>query len=468
MPNNKKKNKRRGGSKKVKKTPGGKTRRDGATKTYSEMSKSIENMTKVMNQHNLVDRGLFFSDALTLAGNNEGVTDVITELFKKASIGKSGDDKINITDNMRSALHGAAQPLKIMCDHIKDPLSMEDYSAWNKQKILQFLQEHKLRPYPVPSKTILLELANEMKTFVMTCMRNIENLPDDEDAAALGRQTMGTATPQDTAIVNTMNAPVKRRLLTADAQIPSNFHLNNLRKWDDNYQLQYCYDGLAREWCAKQNIRTDDTTNLQLEVAKALMSIACMYDSMIGNPGKDIVCCMDVFKDTPSEMVLHIRPLCAWIMKSIDIGSIPVPIIAVEWHRAKKVEGVSRVQEIMAGMKRGTVFQGIQMGSLEEFELVVEVLKANGSALDVQNLVLDEELKALHKQCTDKAWKFSVICPMDPDRCDIFFKSCPVCRKRATKACTGCDAISYCSKECQVENWPDHKKTCPRNHLKTK
>ena len=313
------------------------------------MSKSIENMIKVMNQHNLVNRGLFFDDALVLTEGKAYLTDV-TELLKKASIGKSGNDKINIIDNMRSALRGAAQPMKIIFDHVKDGISREDYSAWNEQKILQFLQEHKLRPYPVPSKTIVLELANEMKIFALACLRKIEtDIPEDDDddtAVAIGRQAMGIATPQDTAIVNEMNAPVKRKLMIADAQIPSNFRLNNLRKWDAKHMrhhpLQYYFNGLVREWCTKQNVRTNDKANLRLEVAKSLMGIACVYDSMIGTPGKDIVCCMNVFKDTPSEMLLHIRPLYAWIMKmkSYGSGNIPVPIIAVEWHRVKRVEGV--------------------------------------------------------------------------------------------------------------------------------
>lgn len=351
MPNNnKKKNKRGGGSKKVKKTPGGKTRRDGAIKISSEMSKSIENMMKVMNQHNLVNRGLFFDDALVLTEGKAYLTDV-TELLKKASIGKSGNDKINIIDNMRSALRGAAQPMKIIFDHVKDGISREDYSAWNEQKILQFLQEHKLRPYPVPSKTIVLELANEMKIFALACLRKIEtDIPEDDDdddtAVAIGRQAMGIATPQDTAIVNKMNAPVKRKFMIAEAQISSNFRLNNLQKWDAkrHHQLQYYFNGLVREWCAKQNVRANDKANLRLEVAKSLMGVACVYDSMIGTPGKDIVCCMNVLKDTPSWMVLQIRPLYVWIMKRHGSGNIPVPIIAVEWHRAKQVEGVKRAQ----------------------------------------------------------------------------------------------------------------------------
>ena len=37
---------------------------------------------------------------------------------------------------------------------------------------------------------------------------------------------------------------------------------------------------------------------------------------------------------------------------------------------------------------------------------------------------------------------------------------CEVCGKRATKACTNCLNTHYCCKECQVQDWPKHKKPC--------
>ena len=37
---------------------------------------------------------------------------------------------------------------------------------------------------------------------------------------------------------------------------------------------------------------------------------------------------------------------------------------------------------------------------------------------------------------------------------------CEFCGKRATKACTNCLNTHYCCKECQVQDWPKHKKPC--------
>ncbi|KAF2026715.1 hypothetical protein EK21DRAFT_103059 [Setomelanomma holmii] len=35
-----------------------------------------------------------------------------------------------------------------------------------------------------------------------------------------------------------------------------------------------------------------------------------------------------------------------------------------------------------------------------------------------------------------------------------------VCLKDATQACSGCNLVQYCSKDCQVADWRHHKKTC--------
>ena len=44
---------------------------------------------------------------------------------------------------------------------------------------------------------------------------------------------------------------------------------------------------------------------------------------------------------------------------------------------------------------------------------------------------------------------------------DRFCNSClqPLTKKSALK-CVGCYEVRYCSKECQVSDWPEHKKNC--------
>lgn len=37
---------------------------------------------------------------------------------------------------------------------------------------------------------------------------------------------------------------------------------------------------------------------------------------------------------------------------------------------------------------------------------------------------------------------------------------CKICFKAAWQSCSKCNAIFYCSKECQTENWKEHKQTC--------
>jgi hypothetical protein len=39
---------------------------------------------------------------------------------------------------------------------------------------------------------------------------------------------------------------------------------------------------------------------------------------------------------------------------------------------------------------------------------------------------------------------------------------CAVCLAETTLACGGCKTLYYCSRECQLKNWPEHKATCAR------
>ena len=38
--------------------------------------------------------------------------------------------------------------------------------------------------------------------------------------------------------------------------------------------------------------------------------------------------------------------------------------------------------------------------------------------------------------------------------------ACPVCGQAARKKCAGCRCVRYCSRECQVQDWSRHKRSC--------
>ena len=57
--------------------------------------------------------------------------------------------------------------------------------------------------------------------------------------------------------------------------------------------------------------------------------------------------------------------------------------------------------------------------------------------------------------------------PADFERNNLDFVECHFCAftclpslKKALKLCSRCKVVSYCSKECQANDWPDHKKHC--------
>lgn len=44
----------------------------------------------------------------------------------------------------------------------------------------------------------------------------------------------------------------------------------------------------------------------------------------------------------------------------------------------------------------------------------------------------------------------------------LFIRTCKVCHKKSHKRCSLCHYGSYCSKECQAKDWPEHKKNCQK------
>ena len=39
-------------------------------------------------------------------------------------------------------------------------------------------------------------------------------------------------------------------------------------------------------------------------------------------------------------------------------------------------------------------------------------------------------------------------------------KKCKICCKKASSCCSGCRYAYYCSRNCQVKNWKEHKEIC--------
>jgi hypothetical protein len=230
-----------------------------------------------------------------------------------------------------------------------------------------------------------------------------------------------------------------------------------LEEWKHG-KLQDVFHLLRGEWCFRHNVPQDRPV-LHHEVLQTFEGIARIFDFMTDNPGKDMIAIMQIFADTESEQALAVRPLKASLMSHYEKKGtrVPVPILQVEWHLAKKVNGIRDAQAFMGGLKKGTLFQSIKSENLKEFELLVELLRENRRALDVQE---NTSAQLLEKQCSSKSWKFSVICPADPNRKGGYIKYCQHCQKLADKSCSRCGIAAYCSRDCQRLDWKAHKKSC--------
>jgi len=111
--------------------------------------------------------------------------------------------------------------MQFLAKHAENPLPIEDMAKWDKGKLLDFLRSHQLDPQPVPNKTILLKLAKHMRNFVLACGHLIVNVPDGEETEAMGRLSLGVASPQDVKMLQRKHdaqAP-KEKSYSADPQV---------------------------------------------------------------------------------------------------------------------------------------------------------------------------------------------------------------------------------------------------------
>jgi hypothetical protein len=97
-------------------------------------------------------------------------------------------------------------------------------------------------------------------------------------------------------------------------------------------------------------------------------------------------------------------------------------------------------------------------------DLLTNLLVANSEHLVVGTNTDHHQLSTL-----SKGWKFSVVRPVDPilkqqrgggGTASILQQFCPECGKPASKTCTRCKAVAYCSFDCQKLQWKANKKEC--------
>jgi hypothetical protein len=137
-----------------------------------------------------------------------------------------------MTDGMQGAMAAYANWVKFLMKHVEIGAPIEDPASWPSERVTTFLLDHGVNPRPLPPDDLQRKLAKYLVKFCLACCETINSMPDNDQAAALGRETMGTATEEDLVAIAKMNSKVKKPDFVVEAQIPPETKLSTLSQWN--------------------------------------------------------------------------------------------------------------------------------------------------------------------------------------------------------------------------------------------
>lgn len=419
-----------------------------------DMGSSVQEMLLLVTRAQVDSLGDFFTEfnSVTKGMNASGS---IESVFAAMDI--TGNN-VNLGSDALATMESHAKWLELVLKHSGHGVPMDDPADWSRDRLLDFLHQHGVNPTPLPSQTVLQDLARQLVKFCMACMEIINDMPDDDEAAALGRQSMGIADETDLAKIAKMNGPATRMEFILDSQIPSEFKLaSSTKNWPvSSSPSTETVFRMARVMHKDKFPLATPQDKLYYEILNSIEAFAFVYDKLKEEPDQDRLVTFDVGKDTPDEQTMSVRVLGALQLGEFEspMGTLPLPLLVVEFYHCRRVESnVKKMQAYGAGLRKGTLFQGLN-STVEETELMLELLRENR-----HQLIQDDDLYKHFEEQVNKGWKLSVIRPCDPDK-KGGARVCPPCGKIATKLCGRCEVTAYCCVECQHLDWKIHKKAC--------
>ena len=97
-------------------------------------------------------------------------------------------------------------------------------------------------------------------------------------------------------------------------------------------------------------------------------------------------------------------------------------------------------------------------------ELVAEFRQAllQIKQIDIDNVIAFAKLHVFRKESQDELVSYANIMARVYEEAMLDYKppNCPVCEQQADQRCSGCKKVYYCSRECQIKHWGDHKVNC--------
>lgn len=417
------------------------------------ISTSFTEMMLVLQKAGVHSMGDFFREFMDLTDKLEKAKAEKTPLLH--AIGRlDPNDMVEMSDELRACLTVQAEWMKFLLKHGSVNVSIDDPANWSRSKLISYLQEHQIVPSPMPATATLVKVAQQMVKFCFACFKTLDTMPDQDQAAALGRQSMGIASEQDQRLIDEHYDMREKPVFYIDPQVPSNLQLTALEPWQQAYgctepYLKSCREVYMNKYYGQRRGMMDGDVHVYDKVLQKLEAVAKTYDKMRDREGDadDWFLQIDAEETTQHAQTLAIRPLAALKIGTVnsaddssehDAEEPVIPLFAVEYHYSRKVDlKPSDYRTFLAGTKETT--KTIQLdASVDEVEMIIALLKLNRKNLDNT----DEHVRCFGNTASEKDWKFSVVRGADPNK-KGGVDGCAVCGKRAPLKCSRCKVEPY-------------------------
>jgi hypothetical protein len=348
----------------------------------------------------------------------------IQDALKGAATGRGEDENIDIDPKLAEAMARYQDAAKFQTKHGK--VQAGDPGEWTPSRVSEFLVENGVDPRPAPSSSVMLQVAREMIEFQKKMLWMNSNIPDEEEAQRLGRRELyGEEIDSDEDLSIIVQSP-----------LPDKFDPTSLDAWQGDF-ASAVLAGVTGDGSGASPSGSVDAAS---DLTKILRTLAQELDGnrealyMLQDPDQTtsvVLRLLEARKRGPGEPCLVFMSLVC-----------------------RRIEMIGeRFTALTEMMKEASVEGGGGVVNLEASEGAVELLR---SVLRTNRRRIKKSVRNAKEKHWPKFTKYSVLVAtpeMGADRC-------PICGTLATKMCSGCRRVSYCSAEHQHAHWKVHKKQC--------
>lgn len=351
------------------------------------------------------------------------------------------NESIPLTEAMRDSLEKCAASMEWQLQHSSAP--MNDPVEWKAGKVMEFLIENEVLKCAPPhlAGDVAIEVARELRAFKLKIMYNLENMPDDDQAVRIGRG-------EDPSEVMGKDPSREARGVEAELTLPSDLDPRALPVW------QLSSTGKLQDAVRSAAERSKSALPLQLQLAEYLDRDLCsggnervvykVTDN--ADPGEEeasVVFKVKTVRALPSVHSARDGQAAA------ASASAQVPILCVQYYfmqkknmlSPEKIDEYSHILRELHGHDGGFACEERRLAtSLSE---VLHVERAFRHSR--KQFAAGIEASEMDAGNIKGAWRYGVFDITAP-----LVQACPSCGKPATKICSRCKAVGYCSSECEV------------------